>query len=516
MSSGQTLTLFVDTNLFIQCPPLEDLNWALLDSSRCDSIVLIVSRPVQREIDNQKGKGGTRVGSKARSAASLFRQAILSQKDHVVRETNPRVILRIDPHTKPDPALKDHLDYTQRDDELVGTLSSFLKQNPTAKCALLTDDTGPMASAQAHHLPFVPIPQDWLLAPETTDQDKKITRLENEVRRLTQDAPTFEILCIDANKKLVERLELTLTRHPPLTDAEIASLIARVKERFPAATDFGSREPAERPSQSPTRLLMRELKDTYEPVTQEKISEYTNKAYPDWVAACEKQLRELHDTLQAREDVPACHFAARNTGSRPATDALIAISAQGRFDITRLRRDDDDEEEEETPLWLPSPPRAPQGEWTSELFGKGTRSALEAIRAFAGQQHLFNPYGSLGHGRDHYRDLIGFTPEPHDPNAFYYKKPLSHRSGDALELTCDQWRHGVNAEVFSAAIVVLSDAREVAGAIRFRIDAENLPDAAVLIVPLRLTVTTADTLAFAERLVESLGGAPDDDRLTVS
>jgi hypothetical protein len=44
----------------------------------------------------------------------------------------------------------------------------------------------------------------------------------------------------------------------------------------------------------------------------------------------------------------------------------------------------------------------------------------------------------------------------------------------------------------------------VAGAIRFRIDAENLPDAAVLIVPLRLTVTTADTLAFAKRLVEGL------------
>ena len=59
----------------------------------------------------------------------------MNQTERVVQEASPRVIPRIDPHTKPDPALKDYLDYTQRDDELVGTVSSFMKQNPSATCS---------------------------------------------------------------------------------------------------------------------------------------------------------------------------------------------------------------------------------------------------------------------------------------------------------------------------------------------------------------------------------------------
>lgn len=146
--------------------------------------------------------------------------------------------------------IKDQLDYTQRDDEIVGTVSSFAKQNPTAKCALLTHDTGPMASAEAHQLPFKPIPDEWLLAPETTEQDKKIRKLEDEVRRLTQDAPSFDVACVDEHNTSIDQLNLSLRRYPPLTDGEIASLMSRLQERYPLATDFGAREAAERVSKT--------------------------------------------------------------------------------------------------------------------------------------------------------------------------------------------------------------------------------------------------------------------------
>lgn len=41
-----TLYLFPDTNLFIQCRPLEELDWT--QWSAFDQVHLIVSRPVQR------------------------------------------------------------------------------------------------------------------------------------------------------------------------------------------------------------------------------------------------------------------------------------------------------------------------------------------------------------------------------------------------------------------------------------------------------------------------------------
>ena len=199
-----------------------------------------------------------------------------------------------------------------------------------------------------------------------------------------------------------------------------------------------------------------------------------------------KRVQDYRDLLQTRELVPLCRFAARNTGNRPATDALVAIHAQGRFEVTRPNPKQIGDEEK-GPLWLPSPPW-PHGEWISELIPTGARSALEELRrTFAGREYLLNPYGGPSNARDLYRDFMNLKPERHDPNAFYYKS-LSQQSGDAVELTCDQWRHGVDAHVFAAEITVPSDTSDVAGAIRFRIDAENLPVAAVRVIPLRLTV----------------------------
>ena len=47
-----TLYVFPDTNLFIQCRPLNELDWSLWPDS--SEIHLVVTRPVQREIDGQK------------------------------------------------------------------------------------------------------------------------------------------------------------------------------------------------------------------------------------------------------------------------------------------------------------------------------------------------------------------------------------------------------------------------------------------------------------------------------
>ena len=46
------LYLFPDTNLFVQCKPLQELNWS--EWSDFTEVHLIVCRPVTREIDNQK------------------------------------------------------------------------------------------------------------------------------------------------------------------------------------------------------------------------------------------------------------------------------------------------------------------------------------------------------------------------------------------------------------------------------------------------------------------------------
>lgn len=69
----QTLYLFPDTNLFIQCLDLQELDWSKWPDVA--EVHLIVSLPVQQEIDKQKTLGqNSRVGRRARRTySSLFR-----------------------------------------------------------------------------------------------------------------------------------------------------------------------------------------------------------------------------------------------------------------------------------------------------------------------------------------------------------------------------------------------------------------------------------------------------------
>ena len=102
--SDNILYLFPDTNVFIQCRPLHQVDWS--EWEEFSEIHLIVSRPVQREIDNQKTRGNDRVGNKARSTSTLFRKIIEStQGFELINSSNPTVKLFLEALSRPSPEL---------------------------------------------------------------------------------------------------------------------------------------------------------------------------------------------------------------------------------------------------------------------------------------------------------------------------------------------------------------------------------------------------------------------------
>ena len=116
------LYYFVDSNLFLQCRPLEELDWA--PWATFEEVRLIVSKPVLREIDNRKNKGHDRAGRRARATTTIFRQ-IQSDKRRLVRSNDPRVVLCVEPQHQYSKDLKDQLNYDERDDQLVGRRSQI-------------------------------------------------------------------------------------------------------------------------------------------------------------------------------------------------------------------------------------------------------------------------------------------------------------------------------------------------------------------------------------------------------
>ena len=323
------LYLFPDTNLFIQCSPLGQLHWS--EWREFMEVHLIVCLPVQQEIDQQKTRGqNNRVGRRARKTySSLFRPIATGEKEYaLIRAGDPRVKLFLESPSRPDPELSDRLDYGKPDNEIVGCLHQFAKDNPDADARLLTDDTGPMMTARGLGLCIAPIRQEWRLPPESSEEEREIARLNTEIVQLKKKEPQFNIVCIDDEGLEVEKLELTHNTFEPLNEDDISKYIAILRDRFPITTEFNRQPP------KPTLGLSTAVfggQWYFNPVSEEAIAKYRDHEYPKWIRDCRETLSDIHETLRLRKGHPYFGFEVANEGTRPGNHALVTIRAKGQF-----------------------------------------------------------------------------------------------------------------------------------------------------------------------------------------
>lgn len=362
--SNDVIYLFPDTNLFIQCKPLEQLDWS--EWSEFKEVYLIVCRPVQREIDNLKYRGKDRVAKRARKTYQVFKSVIASaEQTWLVTDAGPRVRLYLESPSLASSDLKDVLDYSKPDDEIVGCLYRFKRENQDKDVRLLTHDAGPMMTAKSLGLEVVAIKEKWLLRPEHNDSEKQIARLKDRIVELEQTEPKFRIWLVDDNGHRVESIHLEHRLYEPLSNEEISAYIQLLKSEFPLATDFGSREPAEKDGETVADLLIG-MQYIYTPATDEAIAKYKDQHYPEWIRECEELLFHLQDSLQSEIAQPAFNIAVVNEGKRPGNDALINIVSRGNFRICPPPEEGGDvaRGKDKTGRSLPVPPRPPRGQWS--------------------------------------------------------------------------------------------------------------------------------------------------------
>lgn len=494
------LHLIPDTNLFIQCRPLEELDWSIW--AEFDEIHIIVCRPVQREIDNQKKRGNDRVGKRARKTNALFRRSINSKNGYeLIQEAKPQIKLLVDPTYQPTSVLRDQLDYSEIDDQIVGCAYTFKACNPESDVRLLTHDTGPMASAQMCSLPFAEIPDDWILPPESNDTEKENAKLREELERYKKTEPHFVISCLNHNGDDINSFEFEGVCYEPLTGTEVSELMNSLTRRFPLVTDFEGQEPKRgKPKNLPNHVLGKEV---FTPASQQEISDYTEKDYPEWVEKCTHILEQLHLYLEKQCPPVFFSFTAVNTGTRPGKSALVTITAKGNFQIRPPQiKDTDDEESEQDDLkrklGLPPPPRPPKGKWTTNdifnlnnLYNQLQPSVIGRIRS---PQDFELP------------DLTGRLHFQRDPNEFYYKPERATVPEASFSLECAQWRHGVDAEIFEGELVYPRDSQKVSGALECLIQAENLSAPIKKTVPVRGSIKFVNIREHAKNLVKNLIG----------
>jgi PIN domain len=509
--------VFPDTNLFIQCIALEGIDWS--DWQEYDELHLIVSRPVQREIDHQKNRGNDRIGRRARKTASLLREIIVDGLGYkVIRESNPCVKLFIKPTVRPSRELSEILDYQERDDQLVGTVHAFAAAHPDLDVRLLTHDTGLMATAPLVGVEAVPIPETWVQPAEDSKEQKTIKALEEENRRLRNTEPKFDIVCIDGQNRSVDDLKYEFRYHQALTEEELVGLVERIRIHCPPATDFGPRKAMERKPHGQA-YRMSAVREVFVPATEEAIEEYRSQIYPNWLQKCENKLRTIHSVLNRRNVRPTFCFLARNVGTRPGQDVLIGMEASGGIKImplARLSENDIDSTKDEFEIVrnesteLPRPPEPPHGKWNLDIGKIGIGGLLSPLGAFQRSIYSFDEQvlGRPNLDMPALGQVIGKT----DPNAFYYRPSRPASPSVSFELECEQWRHGMGSEQFAGRLYFDAAKDEISGTIECSIHAANLSGVLRKRIPVRSRILRVSTFEQAERvvdrLIESVKGEP--------
>jgi hypothetical protein len=445
------LYVFVDTNVFIQCKSLEELTWDAWKDY--DEIVLIVSRPVQAEIDFQKDRGNGRVRKRARVASRIFREILASaSREKIIRPDNPKVRLVLRQDIKPAADLADRLSYEARDDQLVGIACHFASTNPTADVRILTHDTGPMCSADMVGLKFVEIPEDWLLPPEGDEADKRVASLTAELVRLKKEEPEFTITFRNSAGEEVSALEGTVPFYQPLMDYQVDDLMEQLTQRLPVVTSFATG------SESPNDPLNAILRGALQ-VSRDQIRDYKTK-YSKWLKEAKERVEISNALLNLAAREYGFAFVISNVGVRPGNHGHVTIKASGDFLVGI-----EPEKPEDLEI-VRAAPRPPRPMW----YGMG------------GDFLNINRY-------------IGAAVPPisrKDPTRFYYVD----KQKDAVRefsLTCERWPHGVEAEEFYGAIRLPMFLTEVKGLLKCEVRAANLSDVASLGVPVRLKVEVCDT-----------------------
>ena len=512
--STATLHYFVDTNLFIQCRPLEQLDWSPWDTF--EEVRLIVSSPVLREIDYRKNKSNDRAGNRARATSAMFRE-MLNEGHKLVCTRSPRVVLCVELQHTYSRDLEHRLNYQERDDQLVGTVYEFARRHQGSNVRLLTHDTTPLFTAQGLGLTADAISDNWLLYPETTETEKELASLKAENARLKKAEPSFTIRCTDQSDIEVERYEGSYTWFEPLTDAEVDRLTQCLKYGFPLETNFRPREPAERATPQTVFDRLVGTQQVFTPATDEEIAKYRDEAYPQWLERCEQVLRDHHHTLQRSFPVLKFSILAANQGTRSATDALITIEARDNFQIKTPSPDNPDEEQdgedhelgERQTNCLSRPPVAPYGQWRATIGGQphGLLRAIDVLaQSIRGNMGMTDNTSLIFDRQMLHTPLI--RPASHDPNSFYYKPVRPSKPQSSFSLECDHWRHDDGEEPFCGEIHVPTDIDEAKGALACRIQAGNLSKPASKLIPVQIEITHVSAFESARVMVETLVDSP--------
>jgi hypothetical protein len=283
------MTFFVDTNFFLECKKYDQLNWSEITADK--DITILITRPVQIEIDRLKNKGNTRSSNRARETTSLFNKMLETNSLILIKNTTKNNITFEFAKQYTDEKLSQSnptLDMANNDDKILAILNMYLSEGHinADSCAFLSNDTNPILTAKLNNIPVKQIPESWLLNVENDERDKEILKMKQQVLEYQKKEPQIKIN-FNVNDYIVStespnEFDVKIKLYNRVEQSDIEELVNSFVKKHPQQINFDIDE-----NGLDKYTNMFPFMQT-SPPTDEEIEKY-NTAYKNW----EESLYEL-------------------------------------------------------------------------------------------------------------------------------------------------------------------------------------------------------------------------------
>lgn len=554
--------LIADTNLFFEFKTLEELPWHELGY---DTIVIVLTKPVLDEIDKHKKSTGRTRSRAIEIFARIRGMLTAGTQEVDVRSADPKVVLRRMASARPDQSLSDHLDYGKPDERLIGIAATLGAQAAGYEVKLFTDDVGPAGVADDLNLPYLMINQDWKRPAAETTEGKRVKELEKDLALYRAQEPKIVIRCetagtsdrIQVVRKIAQPLtnaeieqflddlrlkhprQADFTPPPKLTKRKAFGEIETIEYTAPSDEEIAEYVDTRYPQWiEDCRNVLRNLhvgRDEIEPdilLRWSMTNEGTRPASQVRLEFDAKGPIELMRPLAQGDDEEEDETAAVPTKSYPTAAPRLPPAPIPPAFGQRVTR---------TEGLVPIVPKLPRGADIANI-----KSATELHRQFASAANAAKRLGldrisqpsylqSINKASDlvkqfndqHLSSLSkldslvnpssfatitpldieririspSFTPEPHDPEAFYFDNWRPGRPVMKGALTADLWRHRTDEQTFEFEVHFVTE-DEARGAVECTVHADNLTQPERLVVSVSRLFGPLSMLDLAKSLVD--------------
>jgi rRNA-processing protein FCF1 len=416
------ITLFVDTNAFIQLRDLKDLPWPEL-FPEAKKIDIVVASCVIEELDRFKVSNNARKRDRARLALKLIETASKNNDfSLVVRETPFRIQIVISNTQSPDWTRFPRLDPTKPDDQLVAETATH-----SADAAVFSHDTGPRIRARlANILAFEPL-EDWHLPQEKTDDQRKISEMERRLERALSTYPKI-LVSLDSVGDCLN-IERTIPILSPIDPHRAERLVAAYLAGYPMERL--------KPRGDELTLLMGGFFEGY---SEHDIQQY-EKDFANFRNRVRDYFESLHEMFARAAHVLSIPYTVKNDSAVSASGLRIETVVTGD---AILLSDIDAASQFVGSLSPPNPPKKPERRYP--YWARGLEPSADLTRYLANKSR--------------------------DPTKFiWFVRPTQGSRSSALQ--CEDFR--ATRTFNDEAILLIKESIPFAGVLTLHISATNLP-----------------------------------------